>query len=217
MSAGSDSLLLVCCEDVILLFSLASLIQSSIHCLDEVRMKAIRLVANKLFPMASISKRIEDFANEKLNSLLSHDGGTENLSSSVADAQTLMSLYFALCTKKHSLLWHVFAMYGRLPRAAKQVRVACYSLPSQHLGIISDPPADSQDLLMQVLQTLTDGAVPSQDLISSVKNLYSKTKEIEVLFSVLSHLPKDEVFLHPSCNIEYIKITIEFMLWFILI
>ncbi|KAG8099005.1 hypothetical protein GUJ93_ZPchr0013g34508 [Zizania palustris] len=217
-------------------------LQSSIHCLDEVRMKAIRLVANKLFPMTSISKRIEDFANEKLNSVLEvvppdesaasevanpeapKDGGTENLSSSVADAQTLMSLYFALCTKKHSLLRHVFAMYGRLPRAAKQavhrqvpILIRTIGSSPDLLGIISDPPADSQDLLMQVLQTLTDGAVPSQDLISSVKNLYSKTKEIEVLFSVLSHLPKDEVFLHPSCNIEYIKITIEFMLWFILI
>lgn len=33
-------------------------------------MKAICLVPNKLFPMASISRRIEDFANEKLNSFL---------------------------------------------------------------------------------------------------------------------------------------------------
>lgn len=30
----------------------------------------ITQVANKLFPMASISKKIEDFANEKLNSVL---------------------------------------------------------------------------------------------------------------------------------------------------
>lgn len=30
---------------------------------------------------------------------LMKDGGSENLSSSVADSQTLMSLYFALCTK----------------------------------------------------------------------------------------------------------------------
>jgi hypothetical protein len=29
---------------------------------------------------------------------------------------------------------------------------------------------------MQVLQILTDGAVPSPDLISSIKSLYSKTK-----------------------------------------
>uniref|UniRef100_A0A0E0LQ68 Symplekin n=1 Tax=Oryza punctata TaxID=4537 RepID=A0A0E0LQ68_ORYPU len=190
-------------------------LQSSIHHLDEVRMKAIRLVANKLFPMASISKRIEDFANEKLNSVLEvvqadesaasvtstpeapKDGGSENLSSSVADSQTLMSLYFALCTKKHSLLRHVFAIYGSLPQAAKQavhrqvpILIRTIGSSPSLLGIISDPPANSRDLLMQ---TLTDGAMPSQDLISSVKNLYSKTKDIEVLFAVLAHLPKDEV------------------------
>ena len=99
-------------------------------------------MANKLFPMASISKKIEDFANEKLNSVLEvipsgdstematpeahkvclmlsllsdvlvliffsdwvylhflKDVGLENLTASVSDVQTLMSLYFALCTK----------------------------------------------------------------------------------------------------------------------
>ncbi|OEL15347.1 Symplekin [Dichanthelium oligosanthes] len=184
-------------------------------------MKAIRLVANKLFPMASISKKIEDFANEKLNSVLEafpsgdsaatetttpeadKDVGLEKLSASVTDAQTLMSLYFALCTKKHSLLRHVFAIYGSLPQAAKQVLTAVHrqvpilirtigSSPDL-LGIISDPPGDSRDLLMQVLQTLTDAAVPSTELISSIKNLYSKTKDVEVLFAILAHLPKDEV------------------------
>ncbi|XP_062186782.1 uncharacterized protein LOC133890428 [Phragmites australis] len=193
-------------------------LQSSTHHLEEVRMKAIRLVANKLFPMASISKKIEDFANEKLNSVLEvipsadsaateratpeahKDVGLENLSASVADAQTLMSLYFALCTKKHSLLRHVFAIYGSLPQAAKQavhrqVPILIRTIGSSRdlLGIISDPPADCRGLLMQVLQTLTDGAVPSQDLISSIKILYSKTKDIEFLFAILAHLPKDEV------------------------
>ncbi|KAM3392511.1 hypothetical protein ACQJBY_013577 [Aegilops geniculata] len=201
-------------------------LQSSINRLDEVRMKAIRLVANKLFPMASISKRIEDFANEKLNSVLEvipaaesasaaematpevhQDGGSENLSS-VADALTLMSLYFALCTKhmvcillqKHSLLRRVFEIYGSLPQAAKQavhrqVPILIRTIRSSPdlLGIISDPPADCRDLLMQVLQTLTDGAVPSQDLISSIKNLYSKTKDTEFLFPVMAHLPNDEI------------------------
>ncbi|CAN6206548.1 unnamed protein product [Urochloa humidicola] len=193
-------------------------LQSSTHHLEEVRMKAIRLVANKLFPMASISKKIEDFANEKLNSVLEvipsgdsavtetatpvahNDGGLENLSASVADAQTLMSLYFALCTKKHSLLRHVFAIYGSLPQAAKQavhrqvpILIRTIGCSPDLLGIISDPPDDSRDLLMQVLQTLTDAAVPSKELISSIKNLYSKTKDVEVLFAILAHLPKDEV------------------------
>ncbi|CAM0151620.1 unnamed protein product [Urochloa decumbens] len=193
-------------------------LQSSTHHLEEVRMKAIRLVANKLFPMASISKKIEDFANEKLNSVLEvipsgdsavtemstpvahNDGGLENLSASVADAQTLMSLYFALCTKKHSLLRHVFAIYGSLPQAAKQavhrqvpILIRTIGCSPDLLGIISDPPGDSRDLLMQVLQTLTDAAVPSKELISSIKSLYSKTKDVEVLFAILAHLPKDEV------------------------
>ncbi|RCV14667.1 hypothetical protein SETIT_2G443400v2 [Setaria italica] len=193
-------------------------LQSSTHHLEEVRMKAIRLVANKLFPMASISKKIEDFANEKLNSVLEvipsgdsaatetatseahNDGGLENLSASMANAQTLMSLYFALCTKKHSLLRHVFAIYGSLPQAAKQavhrqvpILIRTIGSSPDLLGIISDPPGDSRDLLMQVLQTLTDAAVPSKELISSIKNLYSKTKDVEVLFAILAHLPKDEV------------------------
>ncbi|CAN6169343.1 unnamed protein product [Urochloa humidicola] len=193
-------------------------LQSSTHHLEEVRMKAIRLVANKLFPMASISKKIEDFANEKLNSVLEviptgdsaatetatpvahNDGGLQNLSASVADAQTLMSLYFALCTKKHSLLRHVFAIYGSLPQAAKQavhrqvpILIRTIGCSPDLLGIISDPPGGSRDLLMQVLQTLTDAAVPSKELISSIKNLYSKTKDVEVLFAILAHLPKDEV------------------------
>ncbi|ONM61144.1 HEAT repeat-containing protein [Zea mays] len=198
-------------------------LQSSTHHLEEVRMKAIRLVANKLFPMTSISKKIEDFANEKLNSVLEmtpsgdcvttematpeahKDIGLENLTASVTGMQTLMSLYFALCTKKHSLLRHVFAIYGNLPQAAKQavhqqvpILIRTIGSSSDLLGIISDPPADCRDLLMQVLQTLTDAAVPSKDLISSIKILYSKTKvvacfkkpDVEFLFAILVHLPK---------------------------
>jgi hypothetical protein len=45
---------------------------------------------------------------------------------------------------------------------------------------------------MQVLQTLTGAAVPSKELTSSIKNLHSKTKDVEFLFAILSHLPKDE-------------------------
>ncbi|VAH25874.1 unnamed protein product [Triticum turgidum subsp. durum] len=167
-------------------------LQSSINRLDEVRMKAIRLVANKLFPMASISKRIEDFANEKLNSVLEVIPAAE--SASAAEMAT------PEVHQKHSLLRRVFEIYGSLPQAAKQavhrqVPILIRTIRSSPdlLGIISDPPADCRGLLMQVLQTLTDGAVPSQDLISSIKNLYSKTKDTEFLFPVMAHLPKDEI------------------------
>uniref|UniRef100_A0A453AJF6 Uncharacterized protein n=1 Tax=Aegilops tauschii subsp. strangulata TaxID=200361 RepID=A0A453AJF6_AEGTS len=99
--------------------------------------------------MASISKRIEDFANEKLNSVLEVIPAAESASGAEMATPEVH--------QKHSLLRRVFEIYGSLPQAAKQV-----------------------------LQTLTDGAVPSQDLISSIKNLYSKTKVIYFSVSELS-------------------------------
>jgi symplekin len=47
---------------------------------------------------------------------------------------------------------------------------------------------------MQVLHTLTDGTIPSKDLIFTVKRLHdSKLKDAEVLIPILPFLPKDEV------------------------
>nr|XP_029120291.1 uncharacterized protein LOC105044609 isoform X2 [Elaeis guineensis] len=220
-------------------------LQSAVHPVEEVRMKAIRLVANKLFPMPSISQKIEVFANEKLQSIaddipamedIDADGSALGLqkngdlekppagrqpppslprneltsdnpsdqnttSSSISEAQRCMSLYFALCTKKHSLLWRIFAIYKSIPKAAKQavhrhipILVRTIGSSPELLGIISDPPTGSENLLMQVLQTLTDGAVPSQDLISSVKKLYySKLQDVDILIPILSFLSKDEI------------------------
>ncbi|KAI3926688.1 hypothetical protein MKW92_013283, partial [Papaver armeniacum] len=44
-------------------------LQSAVHQLEEVQMKAIHLVANKLYPIPSISQPIEDFGNEMLLSV----------------------------------------------------------------------------------------------------------------------------------------------------
>lgn len=43
---------------------------------------------------------------------------------------------------------------------------------------------------MQVLETLTDGLIPSRDLILAVKKLYAKIKvaEVFIYFSLLTHL-----------------------------
>ncbi|KAI4968377.1 hypothetical protein ZWY2020_058032 [Hordeum vulgare] len=153
-------------------------LQSSINRLDEVRMKAIRLVANKLFPMASISKRIEDFASEKLNSVLEVIPAAE--SASAAEMAT---------PEVHQLLSQLF-------ESSLQALQSCLYLTETLIVLFVLPNAAAICvfiLLRYVLQTLTDGAVPSQDLISSIKNLYSKTKDVEFLFPVMAHLPKDEV------------------------
>ncbi|XP_057458504.1 uncharacterized protein LOC130749200 isoform X2 [Lotus japonicus] len=221
-------------------------LQSAVHHLEEVRMKAIRLVANKLYPLPFISQKIEDFAKEMLFRVMSGDaseateaegsiavsqngpdveklpeepsslsGSSKDVSSdnhqpctsdnavpdSVSESQRCMSLYFALCTKKHSLFRQIFVIYRSIPKAVKQavhrqipILVRTMGSSSDLLEIISDPPNGSENLLMQVLNTLTDGTIPSKDLIFTVKRLHdSKLKDAEVLIPILPFLPKDEV------------------------
>ncbi|XP_076914378.1 uncharacterized protein LOC143573367 isoform X1 [Bidens hawaiensis] len=225
-------------------------LQSAVHHLEEVQTKAIRLVANRLYPIPSISQQIEDFAKEKLLSAMNGDNlitdgsntelavdtqmerpltesvsavskdssseagqlsTSENIpSSSVVDAQRCMSLYFALCTKKHSLFRQLLVVYKNMSKAAKQAisvqipkLVRTIGASSQLLEIIADPPAGSENLLMQVVQTLTDGAVPSPELIATIKKLHdTKLKDAEILIPVLPFLPKDEILQIFSCFVS---------------
>ncbi|KAL3654914.1 hypothetical protein CASFOL_000700 [Castilleja foliolosa] len=220
-------------------------LKSAVHHLEEVRMKAIRLVANKLYPLSSISKDIEDFAKEMLLLVVTDDEtskkecdgthaelqkdqnpSTENQSaglaanevspegrqppasesissSTVAEVQRCMSLYFALCTKKHSLFRVIFDVYKGTSQAAKQavhrqipLLVRTIGSSRDLLDLLSDPPNGSEALVTQVVHTLTDGTIPSPELVSTIKRLYeTKIKEVEVLFPILPFLPKDEVLL----------------------
>lgn len=222
-------------------------LQSAVHHLEKVRMKAIRLVANKLYPVPSISQQIEEFAKVELASVANIDHTTdlnvavetdtetkkddnafvpsndhstpsfaskdasldaqqspssESISASmIAEAQKCMSLYFALCTKKHALLRQIFVMFQSTPKPVKQafhrqipLLVRTIGSSTELLGIISDPPNGCEDLLIQVVHTLTEGTVPLPGLVSSIKKLYDTTfKDIDILIPVLPFLPKDEV------------------------
>ncbi|KAL5740398.1 hypothetical protein ACOSQ2_029578 [Xanthoceras sorbifolium] len=223
-------------------------LQSAVDHLEEVRMKAIRLVANKLYPLSSISQQIEDFAKEILHSIIhgnvtegtdaegsntkphkdsdvekpsnehvsasaiskdismdAHQSSTSQSvpSPSIAEAQRCMSLYFALCTKKHSLFRQIFVIYKDASIVVKQavqrhipILVRTMGSSSELLEIISDPPSGSENLLMQVLHTLTDGTIPSPELIFTIRKLYeTRLKDVEILIPILSFLPRDEVVL----------------------
>ncbi|PIN09200.1 mRNA cleavage and polyadenylation factor II complex, subunit PTA1 [Handroanthus impetiginosus] len=221
-------------------------LKSAAHHLEEVRMKAIRLVANKLYPLPSISGKIEDFAKEMLLSLVSDDqiastkeadgthaelhkeenpsidiqsvssankeispdshqfSASESFPSSmVAEAQRCMSLYFALCTKKHYLFRQIFDVYFFASRVAKQavqrqipLLVRTIGSSRDLLDIISNPPTGSEGLVIQVVHTLTDGTVPSPELVSTIKMLYdTKLKDVDILIPILPFLPKDEILL----------------------
>lgn len=225
-------------------------LQSAVHRIEEVRNKAIRLVANKLYPLSYLSQNIEEFATKRLLSVVDglqigdgmdideskvsvkEDGSQHNLSNgvpkirqasgmtvvnasgkdrlgsapsalnvSVAEALRGVQLYFALCTKKHALVQQIFSAYKNAPKAAKQavhrhipILIRTIRSSPELLRIISNPPEGSENLLMQVLQILTDGTSSPPELIATVKKLYeTKLKDAGVLIPILSSLTKDEV------------------------
>ncbi|KAJ0234958.1 Uncharacterized protein HA466_0270600 [Hirschfeldia incana] len=198
-------------------------LQSAVHHLEEIRMKAIRLVANKLYSLSFITQQIEEFAKDKLFSVVScissERGDAETLSNdcakpgsgagmdssleatSVTEAQRCLSLYFALCTKKHALFVHVFSIYKDASDPVKQaihrqipILVRTMGSSSELLKIIADPPSGSENLLMQVLQTLTEGAKPSSELIHTIRKLFdTRIKDVEIIFPILPFMPRDDV------------------------
>ncbi|GMI64901.1 hypothetical protein like AT1G27595 [Hibiscus trionum] len=215
-------------------------LKCAVHSQDDIRGKAIRLVANKLYQLNYVSGEIEQFATNMLLSAVDQCGSidergerevgngdastsgsqlsepsasgidssnTESTSNSASvvsfpEAQRLISLFFALCTKKPSLLQLLFDMYGRTPKIVKQafhrhipivIRALGQSY-SQLLRIISDPPQGSENLLTLVLQILTQETTPPPDLVATVKHLYeTKLMDATILIPMLSSLPKNEV------------------------
>ncbi|KAM7266183.1 hypothetical protein ACFE04_004080 [Oxalis oulophora] len=207
-------------------------LKCAVHSQDHIRGTAIRLVANKLYPLSYISDNIVQFARNALLSAVNHQQNTEGeetctagplVSDSVIsendssrgpqvgqnvpsisfpEAQQRTSLYFALCTKKPSLLQLIFDSYGRAPRPVKQafhrhipiVVRALGSSNSDLLHTISDPPQGSENLLTLVLQILTQETSPSSELIATVKHLYeTKLKDATILIPMLSSFSKNEV------------------------
>ncbi|KAG5541930.1 hypothetical protein RHGRI_021681 [Rhododendron griersonianum] len=221
-------------------------LKCAVHSQDDIRAKAIRLVANKLFVLNYVSEDIERFAANMLlsavdqhvsdiklapsvsteqrtegergsqetsisGSQFSEPGTSENdpmkgaqsdSSVSFAEAQRLISLFFALCIKKPCLIQLVFDNYSRAPKAVKQaihrhVPILMRALGSSYsdlLYIISDPPQGCENLLTQVLHILSEGSMPSADLIATVKHLYeTKLQDPAILIPILSSLSKTEV------------------------
>ncbi|XP_050265795.1 uncharacterized protein LOC126709553 isoform X2 [Quercus robur] len=224
-------------------------LKCAVHSQDEIRARAIRLVANKLYQLSYISDSIEQFARNMLlaavdqhvsdielsqsgfskqrvegevesqetstsGSQVSEPGTSENdsvrsaqplvrnTSMSLHEAQRLISLFFALCTKKPNLLQLVFNNYCQAPKSVKQafhrhIPILIRSLGSscsELLHIISDPPQGSENLLTLVLEILTQETTPSSDLIATVKHLYeTKLKDVTILIPMLSSLSKNEV------------------------
>ncbi|XP_071722740.1 uncharacterized protein [Rutidosis leptorrhynchoides] len=120
---------------------------------------------------------------------------------SFPEAQQRTSLFFALCTKKPSLLQLIFDSYGRAPKPVKQafhrhipIVVKALGSSSDLLHTISDPPQGCDDLLSLVVQILVQETTPSSELMTTVKHLYeTKLKDATILIPMLSSFSKKEV------------------------
>ncbi|KAL3634067.1 hypothetical protein CASFOL_021121 [Castilleja foliolosa] len=130
------------------------------------------------------------------------DSSLKDSSNIFSQAHSLMSLFFALCTKKPTLLQLVFDNYMRASKAVKQAVHRHMAVLMRALGpscselllIISNPPNGSEDLLIQVLQLLCEGQTPPPDLVVTVKHLYeTRLKDAAILIPILSAFSKEEV------------------------
>lgn len=108
---------------------------------DSQKESDVEKVTNEPLSLSGSTKDVSD------NRQSSTSEGTSPLS--VSEAQRGMSLFFALCTKKHSLFREIFVIYRSTSKAAKQaihrqipILVRTLGSSSDLLEIISDPPME---------------------------------------------------------------------------
>ncbi|GAQ84109.1 HEAT repeat family protein [Klebsormidium nitens] len=195
------------------------------HPNEEVRNKAIRLVANKLYPLPYCRDAIQATAREQLEEATQEEAALEGVSqaaekddeegrarlertesgreagTSADAAKQKMSLFFGLCYKSPELLPQLVARYGKAGKGAKQAILRQIPLLLKSVGpasppvlaILEDPPAGVEPLLLQILNVLTEGAAPPEELTQRVKTLYqTKLKDARLLIPILSFMTKDE-------------------------
>eukprot|EP00850_Spirogloea_muscicola_P022823 SM000313S11973 [mRNA] locus=s313:2624:10167:- [translate_table: standard] len=208
---------------------LALALQCTTHQQEEVRTVAIRLVANRLHPLSYLTEDIEGYATKGL--LLAaqppaeiRDGleameaeedvnGTAeerrrrsaepaSASSAAAEALRHMSLFLALCSRKHLLLGKLFQAYAVADKPARvvvnrQVPQLMRSIGPQSpdlLEHISSTPPECKLLLLKILHSLSEAAPLSPDIIARILELYrSKLKDSEILIPILPSLLRDQV------------------------
>ena len=154
------------------------------------------MVTNQLFPLPPVSLLIEAFAAEQLRSVA--DGAAPAAdaadaagpapaaaepSSAAVQAQALeaaayhrVSLYFALCTRKPSLLRELFEVYARAGPEARAAFHRNMTGLARTLGPkppllerLREHPAGAEPLAVQALQALADVGEVSEQLLAAAQ------------------------------------------------
>lgn len=117
---------------------------------------------------------------------------------SAVEAAQLCALYCALCTKKHSLLRHLFEVHAQtsdggrtaIQRNAGGLAKTLGAGAPALLAVVTDPPAGSLSLVLQMLHVLTETVVPPAPLVSACLQLYDTCRDARVLVPTLRGLDR---------------------------
>ena len=158
----------------------------------ELRSKAIKLIANDLYPVAHIQGDIESFALKALQQLTT----AQNITA--GEVSRHMELFFALCSKKHDLLHELLSLFARsqklqqqvmsqnVPKLAKLIPPTSTSL----LDVIESPPPGSEVLLLLMLHTMAQESRLPPRLVKAVENLHDQTGDSRLLVPIFADMPK---------------------------
>eukprot|EP00887_Chlorella_sp_A99_P000002 scaffold16.g2.t1 len=228
---------------------------------EDARGKAVRLLANRLFPEPNLSAHVEQYAREQLDAMVRTsppaaatqeqrpapapaapaDGeapasvgveaqaalGSDQQAAPVASAEQqgrqeqgqqeqglaaapelseeragqLCALYCALCTKKHSLLRHLFEVFGQtsdggqaaIHRNAGGLAKTLGPTAPTLLAVVQAPPPGSLPLVLHMLHVLTDTAVPPQPLVAACLQLHSTCGDPRALVATLPGMERATV------------------------
>ena len=173
----------------------------AMHKNQGLRAKAIKLVANTLYPVAYLQGDIEKFALQALRQL------TTAGDVSSGEVSRHMELFFALCTKKHDLLHELLSMFVRASTVQKQVmnqnvtslaKLIPPTSPSV-IVVVESPPRGSEILLLLMLHSMAEEQALPKQLVKAVQALYRKNGDARFLVPIFADMPKaDAVAILPK-------------------
>ena len=201
--AEASTLALTVCRDLILnrpgirYACLDLVLKCSISKVAELRGKAIRLIANKLYPVSALRDTVEGFAVSSLEDFttMAEQGGVP-AATMAPETSRHSELLFALCTKNHELLRLLLMAYSAAPAAAKDcmynsvdaLALAVGPDSAELVNLAADVPAGGEDLLLKILITLADRGPLPEKLVASVESLYTAHKDPKYLVPALAGL-----------------------------
>ena len=201
--AETSTLALTVCRDLILnrpgiRYSCLDLVlKCSLSGVAELRGKAIRLIANKLYPMATLRDTVEGFAVGSLEEFTSKaEQGAVTSADMAQETSRHSELLFALCTKNHELLRALLMAYAAAPAAAKECMYNSIDALARAVGpnsaelvnLAADVPAGGEDLLLKILGSLAEKDTLPAKLVASVETLYTANKDPKYLVPALAGL-----------------------------